>query len=813
LQNPTGIFYDTPGTYDVSLTVANEFGTDTETKTDFITVNVLPVPAADFSANQTTIYAGSSVDFTDLSTNMPASWLWTFEGAQTTSSVLQNPSGIFYDTPGTYGVSLTVSNASGSDTKTIANCITVNVLPVPVVDFTANSTTIYAGGAVNFTDLSTNNPSSWLWTFEGAQPPTSTLRNPSNIVYNTPGIYSVSLIATNSFGSGQATKTDYIIVNVAQPLVADFTADKTVIEMGDIVHFADISLGNPVFWTWEIEGGDPALVHLQNPGVVFDTPGSFDVKLTVVRPGATDVEIKTDYIQVNPSQSILPPGWDFVSTSRQHIIAVPLESNPRIHLTQLQPGDYIGVFYNGDDGTPKCGGHVQWDGVSNVPVIAYGDETSTIPKDGFAINEAFQWKMYSVSMAREFDATVQYDLTMTKRGNFFPFGLSALTDIYSGDVFNIIMPSGWSSISSPIDPWEKEFNSLFSPVISDLVLLYNYDGMLWPGTNINTLINWNNQSGYNIKLVNPGIVEFLGYPEKRLMLPIPQGWSFLPIPVGCEVDVASLFSTQLSNLIIVREPCGFNLYWPQYNINTLGTLQPGKAYLIDAANSFSIQFQPCSGTMKNSGAMSANTLQLNSDWNPLSANASVHTFAVTAQACNQLKTGDILGAFTSEGICSGMARFEGKEFAISVFGDDATTTANDGFAQDEPVNFKLYRPTGNLNFELKVSCDKSLPDQDKFNLNGLSVIREFKLLTISDGNDGATDPAIYPNPSDGKFMVTGIRQTSGIIVRSIDWQQVMEINLNGSDSRMVDMSAYPKGIYFVCFETSNGILVRKIVID
>jgi hypothetical protein len=526
-----------------------------------------------------------------------------------------------------------------------------------------------------------------------------------------------------------------------------------------------------------------------------------------------DVEIKYDYIQVNPSQSTLPPGWDFVPTSRQHIIAVPLEANPRIHLTSLQPGDYIGVFYNGDDGTPKCGGLVQWDGVSNVPVIAYGDETSTIPKDGFAINETFQWKMYSVSMAREFDATVQYDLTMTMRGNFFPYGLSALTDIYSGDVFNIVIPSGWSSISSPVDPWEKDINTLFNPVIGELVLLYNYNGMLWPGTNVNTLVDWNNHTGYNIKLDNQGEVEFLGYPEKHLTLQIPQGWSFLPVPVACEVDVMSLFSSQLSNLIIIREPCGFNLYWPQYNINTLETLQPGKAYLINAANNFNLQFQTCSGTLKNSGVIPTNTINLNSDWNPLSANASVHTFAVTAQACNQLKNGDILGAFTSDGICSGMAKFEGKEFAISVFGDDATTSAKDGFAQTEPIGFKIYRPSGNMNFNLLVICDKLLPDLDNFSANGLSVISGFKILTNNYGNDGTINPAIYPNPTKGKYMITGIRQTKKIIVRSLDWQQIMQIDHNGSDSKMVDMSGYPKGIYFVSFETSSGVLVRKIVID
>ncbi len=83
---------------------------------------------------------------------------------------------------------------------------------IPVADFIASATTISAGSSVNFTDLSTNTPSSWAWTFTGGNPSSSTQQNPQNIVYNTPGNYTVSLIATNTAGSDTETKTAYITV-------------------------------------------------------------------------------------------------------------------------------------------------------------------------------------------------------------------------------------------------------------------------------------------------------------------------------------------------------------------------------------------------------------------------------------------------------------------------------------------------------------------------------------------------------------------------------------------------------------------------
>jgi M6 family metalloprotease-like protein len=82
-------------------------------------------PAADFSASATSIGAGDSVTFTDTSSNNPTSWSWTFNGGTPSSSTTQNPT-ITYDTAGTYTVSLTATNSSGSDTETKVDYITVS---------------------------------------------------------------------------------------------------------------------------------------------------------------------------------------------------------------------------------------------------------------------------------------------------------------------------------------------------------------------------------------------------------------------------------------------------------------------------------------------------------------------------------------------------------------------------------------------------------------------------------------------------------------------------------------------------------------
>jgi len=86
-----------------------------------------------------------------------------------------------------------------------------DVAQAPVAEFSASETTVLYGNSVSFTDESTNNPTSWSWSFEGGTPSTSNSQNPT-VTYNTPGTYNVTLTATNAEGNDSETKTDYITV-------------------------------------------------------------------------------------------------------------------------------------------------------------------------------------------------------------------------------------------------------------------------------------------------------------------------------------------------------------------------------------------------------------------------------------------------------------------------------------------------------------------------------------------------------------------------------------------------------------------------
>jgi PKD repeat protein len=293
------------GSYTVTLTATNASGSDSEIKTNFI--NVPYPPVANFSASTTTPNVGATVTFTDQSTNTPTSWAWSFSPttvtyAGGTTSTSQNPQ-VQFNAAGYYTVTLTATNSAGSDGETKTNYILATA--PPVANFSANNTTPNIGQTVSFTDLSTNTPTSWEWSFIPATVTyvagtSSTSQNPQ-VQFNAGGLYSVTLTATNASGSDPETKADYI--SVLFPPVANFSVDITNPAIEQTVTFSDLSINSPTSWNWDF---NPATVIYsgatssasQNPQVQFTAGGLYSVTLTATNASGSDPETKSDYISV-----------------------------------------------------------------------------------------------------------------------------------------------------------------------------------------------------------------------------------------------------------------------------------------------------------------------------------------------------------------------------------------------------------------------------------------------------------------------------------------------------------------------------------
>jgi uncharacterized protein (TIGR02145 family) len=188
------------------------------------------LPAADFSASVTNIKTDSVTSFTDLSTGNPTSWSWSFAGGTPSSSTLQNPVNIQYHAAGTYNVTLTVTNADGSNTKTKTGYIVViGVAPqLPMVSTVTISsianTTAVSGGTVSSIDNSVVTARGVCWSTNNnptiANDKTTDGSSAGNFTSNLTGLnsnttYYVRAYATNSIGTAYGNEISFTTTGLA----------------------------------------------------------------------------------------------------------------------------------------------------------------------------------------------------------------------------------------------------------------------------------------------------------------------------------------------------------------------------------------------------------------------------------------------------------------------------------------------------------------------------------------------------------------------------------------------------------------------
>lgn len=280
------------------VTVGNAAGC---TARDSVLVTVIncPTPVANWSSTDSTLCTGDCINFTDLSTNTPTSWTWYFPGGTPATSTAQNPTNICYNTAGNYPVTLVARNAFGQDSVVMTNFISVVNCPPPVAAFMASDSSICEGQCINFTDLSTNSPTSWTWYFPGSNTPTSTAQNPSAICYPNAGTYLVALVATNANGTDSLAMTAFItVVSCPNPIAAFSASDSTLCE-GQCINFTDLSSSTPTGWNWTFTGATPASSTAQNPtNICYAAAGTYPVKLVVSNANGTDSITYANFITV-----------------------------------------------------------------------------------------------------------------------------------------------------------------------------------------------------------------------------------------------------------------------------------------------------------------------------------------------------------------------------------------------------------------------------------------------------------------------------------------------------------------------------------
>ncbi len=135
-----------------------------------------------------------------------------------------------------------------------------------IANFQADFTQVCPNATINFTDLSTNNPTAWQWFFPGGTPPMSTVQHPT-VTYPNPGVYDVTLIATNGNGTDTLTRPGYITIAIPTGMMSG----NATIVAGNSANIQVDLTGKPPWTITYTDGITPVVVNNINTTPYFIT--------------------------------------------------------------------------------------------------------------------------------------------------------------------------------------------------------------------------------------------------------------------------------------------------------------------------------------------------------------------------------------------------------------------------------------------------------------------------------------------------------------------------------------------------------------
>ncbi|MCX6249751.1 MAG: PKD domain-containing protein [Bacteroidetes bacterium] len=358
-KNPH-VTFNKYGNYTIQLMASNSHGSNTKTKTNFISVNTA---SADFTANPITLIQGNSTVFTDVSGCNPVSWSWNFgSGAAPVTATTQGPHTITYNSTGKKTITLTVNGVSTKTKTDYISVISTDYIMdnVEITTCTGNFydpggsganyfdnqdyTMVFHPGTANsnircvFSSFSTeyeancgydylkiyngsNTSAALLGTWCGTNSPgTITATNATGsltfVFHSDPAVNSTGWAATISCIPGTS------------PPVADFTAGNVSPLTNYTVNFTDISVLAPTSWSWSFSPGTISYVNgtgstSQNPSVQFNNNGIYTVAMTASNGYGSDTKTKTSYIHAGTPglwTGITSSDWNTISNWHNYIL-------------------------------------------------------------------------------------------------------------------------------------------------------------------------------------------------------------------------------------------------------------------------------------------------------------------------------------------------------------------------------------------------------------------------------------------------------------------------------------------------------------
>ena len=599
------------------------------------------------------------------------------------------------------------------------------------------------------------------------------------------GSYSIGYSYTDSWGCFNSISESTFIYNYPLPnLGNDFFIPQSV--------SIPVSPGSFSVYHWSNNSSQPVLN--------ISSPGNFSVTVTDVNG-----------CQNSDTVSVLASPWIYSQTNLSHQIVIPSGIAVSIDGTQAQFGDLVGVFFD-SLGVLKNAGCILWNNQADT-LMVFGDIPLTPAIEGFSTGEVFKWRIFDFSSGAFYSAIPTYSTTFPNTNQFAAGGLSGLVSLvaFTEYVQEIPLPLGWSIFSTYISPIGPSMISMFSSIVQNVVIVKSGSGLIyWPQYNLNTIGNLTQTAGYQVKTSQSCILSVTGSPviPDITAIPLPNGWSIVSYLRMVPGNAVVMFQPVVNQITIVKSGSG-SIYWPLYNLNTIGNLLPGQGYQVKMQSSTSFYYP------SNPGAISKSILFEPQLFHFEEAKNTGHNMTLGIQFEIQdyeLRMLEI-GVFNLEGMLVGSSVVEGEFTAITLWGDDELTIEKDGLLPGDEFVVKVWNSSSDevsqLNIETWIEGD-GFYQKDK-----ISVAGKNKGVLAVGTKLYQNQPNPFTHETEFSFYLPEKTQVEFTVLNLLGEKVETLINEEmdaGKHSLNYQTKNLPAGSYYYKLETSNFNDTRRMMI-
>ncbi|NLP11605.1 T9SS type A sorting domain-containing protein, partial [bacterium] len=388
----------------------------------------------------------------------------------------------------------------------------------------------------------------------------------------------------------------------------------------------------------------------------------------------------------------------------------------------------------------------------------------------------------------------------------------------------ITLRAGWNLISSHQFPQDNHISAIVSSLSGNLIIMKNGAGAVYyPELGIDQILTWNTSQGYLVYVSDSANVEITGTTLNPQENPIDlrTGWNMVSYLLIVSQSTVQALSSIQNELVIAKNGQG-QVYWPAYQINTIGDMRPGQGYSLYVLSATTLTYP--------AGALARGSIP---SWRLPASCVHFHleargngSSAVFLWRELPFPSGDEIAAFAADGEMVGSGVVENGQLLLTVWGKDPFPATKDGAMEGERLALRHWSRRHDTEAALQ-------PSRITDGLTGRAIAgrllyqnNSVLLLTGIENTDHGLQPAFHlaqnhPNPFNDETvieyflpqdenMVAEIMDLTGKRVRLLQkefvpagWHRMQW------DGRSDNGTPVPTGLYIIQCKSGNQLRTMK----